>query len=248
MGCWTIQPGGSWVGKTCPGVAGWHGQHRGGRQLALEGFVGFSHTSLIHKRSMALPWGSSKLCHEVGGRQQGSPSFCLVLSKHQQGKQRGWNCSSEENISDKDPFSFSWIGTNIFPAPAAWTALAFTSRLCRHRRPIQAARHIWLTSGDRERETRQSSSRWDKGFQSEMGSKKRAEIRGTTSLLSRKRNTPESFSTAILGDQGKVKAWSTLKQKPSAGTKRSKTHILQRGQPAPQEMHSIWPNKSIQSS
>lgn len=35
---------------------------------------------------------------------------------------------------------------------------------------------------------------------------------------------------------GRVKAYSTLKQKPSAGTNRRKTHILEREQPAPQEM------------
>lgn len=186
---------------------------------------------------MALPLGSSKLCHEAGAGSRAGPHSALC-----------WNCSSEENISGQDPFSFFWIGASIFPAPAAWTALAFTSRVCRHRRPIQAARYIWLSSGDRERETRQSSSRWDKGFQSETDSKKTAEIRGTTDLLRRRRNIPEYFFPAILGDQGKVKAWSTLKQKPSAGTKRSKTHILQRGQPTPQEMHSIWPNKSTQSS
>lgn len=116
--------------------------------------------------------------------------------------------------------------------------------------PILAVRYIWLSSWDRERgersnhlsdETWASSLRWAprKQLWSEEKNWSPEQI---------KVHPKESFSTAILGDRGKVKVWSTLKQKLSAGTKRSKTHILQRGQPAPQEMHSIWPNKSTQSS
>lgn len=115
--------------------------------------------------------------------------------------------------------------------------------------PILAVRYIWLSSWDRERERgaiifqmRHGLPVWD-GLQDNS-----SDQRKNWSPEQKKVHPKESFSTAILGDRGKVKVWSTLKQKLSAGTKRSKTHILQRGQPAPQEMHSIWPNKSTQSS
>lgn len=246
MGCWTIQPGDSWVGKACPGAPGWHGQHRGGRQLGLEGCFGFSHTSLIHKRSLALPLGSSKPCHEVGDRQQGSHSFCLMLSKHQQGKQRGWN-SAQRKTAQTSIFIFSWTGTSIFPAQLPEQLLPLLPDCAGTETNPGCKAHLAIIRG---------RGRGDKGNRLPDGAKAsslrwapRKQPRSEEQLVSwaEKGTSQRLLFYSNTGWSGQGKAWSAQKQKPSAGTKRSKTQILQRGQPAPQEMHSIWPSKSTQS-
>lgn len=207
----------SWQGLSWSGRLAWATQRRQTAGLGRLCWIlpHFPDPQKVHGSALgkqqAVPWG--------GGQAAGQPLLlpCAVKASAGKAERLKLQLRGKHLRPGSLQLLLDWhqhiFGTSIFPSPAAWTALAFTSTLCRHRRPIQAVRYIWLSSGDRETETRQSSSRWDKGFQSEMGSKKTAEIKGTTGLLSRKRNIPESFSTAILGDQGKKKEWSTLMQK-----------------------------------
>lgn len=252
MGCWKMQPGGC---ARLQGLAWSSGSARAAkrRQAARLGEAVLD--------SPTPPWATEnpRLCPSAAaghatrrGQAAGHPSLCLALAKRQWGKQRGWNCSSDQDLSDQDPFSFSTIGTSIFLAPAAWTApvmscLCFQTGQARRTNPgceVNLAVHRGPGRGERgdplPGEMRTCSLKWAPRNQlwSEEQPASWAE-QGTSQGVLCYSNT---------GWSGKVKASSTLKQKPSAGTKSSKTHILQRQQPTPQEMHSIWSNRHTRSS
>lgn len=252
MGRWKMQPGGcvGSQGLPCSG-----GSVRAAKRRQAAGLGEATSDSPTLPRAAENP----QLCPLAAaghatwqGQAAGHPAFCPAPEKQQRGKQGGWNCSSEKDLSDQGPFSFSRIGTSIFPAPAAWTApviswLCFQTGQARRSDPgceVNLAVHRGWGRGERGNplsgEMRACSPKW--GPRNQLWSEEQ--------LVSwaEQGTSQRALCYSNTGWSGKVKASNTLKQKTPAGTKGSKTHILQRWQPAPQEMQSIWPNKSTQSS
>lgn len=122
-----------------------------------------------------------------------TPSFYLAPVKQQPGKKWGWNCSSEEDHSDQDPFSFSRMGTSVFPAPAAWTALVIS---------CFQTEQAWMTNPGCKLNlaVHKGSERGEGGdlLPGEMKtcsakeSNESSTVRTTTGHLSRTKNIPES--------------------------------------------------------
>lgn len=216
---------------------------------AREGCVGLSRTSLSCRKSLALPYGSSRPCHMVGQTVGLLPPHSALHQWTSSRERRGAeNCSSEEDLSDQDPFSFSRMGTSIFPAPAAWTApviSCFQTEQAWRTNPgckLNLAVHRGSERGegcDLPGEMKTCSAKW--------GSMNHLQSEEQLVIWAEQRTSQRALCYSSTGWLGKVKASSTLEQKPSAGTKGSKTLIPQRRQLAPQEMHNIW-SKSTQSS
>lgn len=86
----------NWKGLPCSGRLAWAAQ---GRQLGLEGCVAFSPTSLIHKKSIALPLGSSKLCPEVGAGSRTALHSALCCCWSRKSKSRGAETAAQRKTS-----------------------------------------------------------------------------------------------------------------------------------------------------
>lgn len=161
---------------------------------ARGGHVRFSHASLSCRKSSALPFGSSRPCHVAGAgsRAQGTPAFCPAPVKQQRGKQRGWNCSSEKDLSDQDPSSFSRIGASSSCLNSSCHLLTLLPDGAGTEEQSRLRGQSGCPQGMGKGRKGQSPSRWDEGLQSKVGSEESAVVRGTTGLPSRRRNNPKS--------------------------------------------------------
>lgn len=245
MECWDNLAWGSWIGKACPAAAGWHGQHRADSR-AWKAVLDSPPLPWSTKSPWLCPWEAAS-CALRWGQAAGQPFILPCAVEAEKGKAEGLKLQLRGKHLRPGSLELLLDWHQHLSSSSCLNSSAFISRLCRHRRPIQAERYIWLSSGDRQDETTAILFQMRQGLPVWEGLQEPRDQRNNWSPEQKKEH-PRVLFYSNTGDQGKVKAWSTLKQNPSAGTKRSKTHILQRGQPAPQEMHSIWPNKSIQSS
>lgn len=206
MGCWKIQPGGCARLQGLAWSSGSARQRRGGRQPGSGRLCWILPRLLEPQKILGSALRSSRPCHMAGASSRAPPRSALRW-RSGSGESRGAFCSSDQDLSDQDPFSFSRIGTSIFLAPAAWTApviscLCFRTRQARRTNPgckVNLAVHRGPGRGERG--------------DPPPGEMRLAVWSGLQGISCGQRNSrppeqnkehpKESFATAILADQEK---------------------------------------------